>query len=56
MLKDIFDFILMAWLFGGGFVLAILCLVWSWKIAVITFCAWLISCIITGVWFASRKL
>jgi len=39
-MKKIGQYLLMFWLFGGGFVISLGCLIMSWKIALGVFCAW----------------
>lgn len=46
-IKNIADFMSIVWVFGGGFVIALLCLIWMWEIALAIFCVWLLSCIVT---------
>lgn len=52
--KDIFYFILMFWIFGGGLILALLGLVISWKLTLIIFCAWVCSVIFALIWVSSE--
>lgn len=39
-LKEITKFLSWFWFFGGGLVLSLLGLVWTWKLALIIFCVW----------------
>ncbi len=39
-MKKIGQYLLMFWLFGGGFVISLGCFIVSWKIALGVFCAW----------------
>lgn len=40
-MKKILQYLMAFWLLGGGFVISLCCLVWSWKIALGILCAWL---------------
>lgn len=39
-MKKIIQYFLAFWLFGGGFIISLGCLIWSWQIALGVFCAW----------------
>jgi len=39
-MKKIGQYMLAFWLFGGGFVISLGCLILSWKIALGVFCVW----------------
>ncbi len=39
-MKKIGQYLLMFWLFGGGFVISLGCLIFSWQIALGVFCVW----------------
>ena len=39
-MKKIGQYLLMFWLFGGGFVISLGCFILSWKIALGVFCVW----------------
>jgi hypothetical protein len=54
-LKQIFDFASIVWVFGGGFFIALLCLIWTWKLALVVFCLWALSGIIGLVWAITGK-
>lgn len=48
-LESIFWFVLLFWLCGGGFFIGLLCFVWTWKLAIATWCLWGCSWVITCI-------
>jgi len=55
MIKKIWEWISCFWCFGGGFVLSMMCLIFSWKLALILFCLWLLSWIIVVLCLCQRR-
>ncbi len=45
-LKNIAELMLISWLCGGGFFISLLCLILTWKLSLVVFCVWTISCIV----------
>jgi len=50
LLKKSRDFLVLTWLFGGGPVISLLLIIWSWKLCVGCCCAWLMSWILIAIY------
>lgn len=55
-IKSIINFIGLFWLGGGGFILALLGFIWTWKLALAIFCVWGCSWVITIILLIGKAI